>query len=68
MPSPIFPPDVEPGSQARRPSWWRRAVALALRGINRGVLGGVGNDSGAGRDLLPRRFGGGGRGGDIIPG
>ena len=67
MPSPTFPPDTprpptEPDQEMTvRPAWWRRAVATTLRAAVRD------NPRGAVRDLAPRAFGGGGRGGDVIP-
>jgi hypothetical protein len=62
MPSPDFPEDTPLEEETRRPAWWRRALAYVLRGANR-AIGGPGNPEGAGRDLLPRSLGGGGRGG-----
>lgn len=66
MPIPSDVPDTEPDEGRRRPAWWRRALAFLLRSLGR-LVGGPGNPRGAGRDLLPRRFGGGGRGGDRLP-
>lgn len=63
MPNPDFPDDTPLEDDRRRPAWWRRALAYVLRGFNRNVLGAAGNPEGAGRDLLPRSLGGGGRGG-----
>jgi len=67
MPTPSFIDDdeLDPDGRRRRPAWWRRALAAVLRTLGR-ATGGQGNPDGAYRDLLPRRLGGGGRGGDVI--
>ena len=47
--------------EGRRPAWWRRALAFTLRSMQRPLVGrprqrelGIGNQPGAGRDLLTR--------------
>jgi hypothetical protein len=72
MPTPSFIDDTEvsPEDRRRRPAWWRRAITALARTIGRvGSLNATGrlNPEGAYRDLLPRRFGGAGRGGDLRP-
>ena len=69
MPTPSFIPDdeIDPEDRRRRPAWWRRALTALVRSA--GSLTGLGapNPEGAYRDLLPRRSGGAGRGGDLLP-
>ena len=68
MPTPSFIDDTEvsPEDRRRRPAWWRRAITALARSIGR-RFGGRLNEEGAYRDLLPRRFGGAGRGRDLLP-
>lgn len=62
MPIPGATPDFEPDErEGRRPAWWRRALAFLLRSMQRPLVGrerqrdlGIGNQPGAGRDLLRR--------------
>jgi hypothetical protein len=52
MPAPTDVDDIEPpGPGGRRPSWWRRAVAAALRTVARGVDGRRRNEPGEYRRL-----------------